>query len=110
MAGLAWGATFKFWDASTWSMPEYALWSVVILLGLELMSYLVNEIPQRFFNPSAIPIRGKHLDVLSWKDISFITWNKFTTTLFTYHALRFCWLSPRIAWVSARLADRLSGH
>ena len=42
---------------------QYALWSVVILLGLELMSYLVNEIPQRFFNPSAIPIRSETLDL-----------------------------------------------
>ena len=46
--------------------------------------------------------RGKHLDVLGPVDRAFIGFNKFSTCFFTYHTLRFCWLSSSVKWVSAR--------
>lgn len=51
----------------------------------------------------AVIHRGHHLDVLGAKDMAFIAWNKFTTTIFTYHTIRYCWTSKNVKWVSIQL-------
>jgi hypothetical protein len=58
----------------------------------------VYQVPPLLLSPQRIPQRGKHLDTLSALDWSFIAWNKFTTSIFTYHAVRYCWLSPALKW------------
>ena len=45
-----------------------------------------------------IPVRGKHLDVLSSKDLLFIGLSKAATAPFVYFYLRFAWEEPCIVW------------
>ena len=69
-----------------------------MLIGsLELLSFLVL-LSGRVLGSNLIKSRGRPLDRLTLKDVAFVSFNKLTTTLFTYHLLRFCWLSPRIHW------------
>ena len=98
VGAVLWGASFHFWDASTWLAWQYVAWAAVILAGLELMAWLVDHVPPLFLSAARIPRRGKHLDALSTLDWVFICWNKFTTSVFTYHALRYCWTSAEIKW------------
>jgi sterol desaturase/sphingolipid hydroxylase (fatty acid hydroxylase superfamily) len=93
-----WGASFRVWDAGSWQPWQYAAWAVVIMAGLELMALLVDRVPPLLLSARRIPQRGKHLDTLGTVDWAFICWNKFTTSVFTYHAIRYCWLSPSIKW------------
>lgn len=95
---LLWLSSFHVWDASTWSPGQYVGWALVVLAGLELMALLVNSVPPLFLSPQRIPHRGHHLDTLSTLDWGFICWNKFTTTVFTYHTVRYCWLASSIKW------------
>eukprot|EP01095_Lingulamoeba_sp_RSL-Kostka_P002562 TRINITY_DN1343_c2_g1_i1.p1 TRINITY_DN1343_c2_g1~~TRINITY_DN1343_c2_g1_i1.p1 ORF type:complete len:293 (-),score=22.05 TRINITY_DN1343_c2_g1_i1:223-1101(-) len=84
--------TFVLYQACFWEWYHYALFSVLIILALELLSFLVLKVPSLFSNitNNLIPVKGKHLDNLSMKDISFITFNKLCTIVFTYHLLQFC--------------------
>mmetsp|Transcript_2150 Transcript_2150/g.5024 ORF Transcript_2150/g.5024 Transcript_2150/m.5024 type:complete len:258 (-) Transcript_2150:115-888(-) len=99
---LTWLGTFQYYDASSWQPWEYVAWCSVIVLGLELMAWLVSNVPP-FFGPMMLPQRGKHLDVFTWKDCAFIAWNKFTTAVFTYHTVRFCWFSHAVQWELSEL-------
>ena len=74
VGAVLWGASFHFWDASTW-LAWHVAWAAVILAGLELMAWLVDHVPP-LLSAARIPRRGKHLDALSTLDWVFICWNK----------------------------------
>ena len=57
--------------------------TVVVFIGLEMLTIVVSLLFSTF---KRIPIKGKHLDVLSRTDHLYITINKFLTALFVYHA------------------------
>jgi len=99
-AAAAWLSAFKIWDASTWEWYQYCVWAGVIMLGFEILQFLVFNVPPVFVGANRIPIRGKHLDEFSSKDLAFISWNKLTATIFVYHSVRYCWLSSRILWAT----------
>jgi sterol desaturase/sphingolipid hydroxylase (fatty acid hydroxylase superfamily) len=42
--------------------------------------------------------RGKPLDVLTNIDWAFIIFNKLSTSVFTYHLLRYCAISGKVVW------------
>ena len=56
----------------------------VILLGLEILTYVVTGL---FSSAASIPVRGKHLDNLETIDNAFIAINKLITCCFVAHLL-----------------------
>ena len=44
LGAALWGASFQFWNASSWTPLQYAAWAGVILAGLELMALLVDKV------------------------------------------------------------------
>ena len=54
----------------------------VILLGLEILTYVVTGL---FSSAPSIPVRGKHLDKLETIDNAFIVMNKLITCCFVAH-------------------------
>eukprot|EP00457_Paulinella_chromatophora_P013881 gb/GEZN01014238.1/.p1 GENE.gb/GEZN01014238.1/~~gb/GEZN01014238.1/.p1 ORF type:complete len:224 (+),score=10.57 gb/GEZN01014238.1/:142-813(+) len=51
-----------------------------------------------------IKVRGAHLDSLSRIDIAFITFNRLTTIIFTYHLLQYTYNNSLIPWNIARIS------
>ena len=49
---------------------------------------------------SSIPVRGKHLDNLTFKDLLFIGISKAQTPPFVYLYLRYAYLEPNVLWDS----------
>lgn len=93
------GIMFFLVESREWRWWHYLAWCSFILLVLELLSSLVMLYGRVRFNESQlIAHRGKHLDELSRLDLSFITFNKLTTTLFTMHLLRYAWYSDAVRW------------
>ena len=71
-----------------WSLAQALIFSLVVLVGLEVLAFLVNLM--RFSTSARIPMRGKHLDALAAKDWCFISISKLSTVVFTHHLLLFC--------------------
>lgn len=94
-------ADFEIYNFSTWTWAQTSCWCVVLLCGLELLSYLVNSSASLF---KTIPVRGKPLENLSKLDLAFIMFNKSTTVVFTYHMLQFAWLSDKVLWASNEIS------
>jgi len=88
---------FRPWDASSWTWGQRLGWVGFVWGGLEVVSYLLDKIPP-LFKPKQIQMRGKHLDTPGIWDWGFVTFNKFSTTFFAYHSVRYCWYSPHISW------------
>ena len=89
----------------TWVLAEWRSWSVgqgaafaaVVLVGLEILAYLVNAM--QYATAKRIPNNGKHLDVLSSKDMAFISVSKLSTVVFTHHMLLYCGSSgSNVVW------------
>eukprot|EP00873_Tetraselmis_striata_P046444 jgi/Tetstr1/466708/TSEL_011181.t1 len=86
-------------DAPWWA---YAGFAVLVMAAMELLCFLVPHIGAAVLAlqgrkaAAAIPVRGKHLDAFSPTDRAFIAFNRLTTPVFTFHALRFLWSSPHI--------------
>ena len=94
------GSAFALYNASTWQWWHYPAWLTIILLGLEIVAALVHVLG-RVSRAKTIRVRGKHLDELSPLDRSFVTFNRITTAVFTYHAIQYLWYAPwggRVDW------------
>jgi sterol desaturase/sphingolipid hydroxylase (fatty acid hydroxylase superfamily) len=98
---LAGGLIFTIYDASEWQWQHYVVWTILILLALQILAVLVLSIGKvlGLDDPKqAIKIRGKHLDVLEPIDQVYISINKLLTALFTYQAINYVWFEPLIKW------------
>lgn len=94
------GAAFALYNADTWRWWHYPAWLSLILLGLELVAALVHVFG-RTSGAELIRPRGKHLDEFEPLDHLFITFNRCSTAVFTYHAIQYLWYSPwggRVSW------------
>ncbi|EWM22932.1 c-5 sterol desaturase [Nannochloropsis gaditana] len=98
------GGAFLLWNAHTWLSHHFIAWGLLVLAGLEILACLVFAFGRLRRVPS-IPMRGKHLDTLDARDLGFIAFNKLATTLFSYHLLRFLWLSKGPALVAWRVEE-----
>lgn len=73
------------------------LFGALILLAFELLDYISGHLG-KWINAKLIPVRGKHLDELSGKDILFVGLNKAATAPFVYLVLRYAYFEPNIVW------------
>jgi sterol desaturase/sphingolipid hydroxylase (fatty acid hydroxylase superfamily) len=85
----------QFVDVSTWTLSSYFIFAGLIFLGLEILSRIL---PYLFSTMKEIPIKGKHLDELSFLDNLFIFMNKLLTVIFVYHLLIVVNSSSTIKW------------
>lgn len=76
--------------ATTQCVKDLIVLTIVVLLALEILSNIVYHVP-KFFAASSIPVRGKHLDNFSWKDMTYIALNKCLTGLFVYCYFGYLW-------------------
>ena len=79
---------------------DLVLFGTLILLALELLNTLVKYFgkPGWLGKTQFIPVRGKHLDDLSKKDILFIGLNKAATPPFVYFFIRYMYYEPNMMW------------
>jgi len=93
------GTVFVLYNSATWNWYHYLGWVLIILCALELLTRLIFIFGSLLnFSKAKIPERGKPLYELTLLDHSFITFNKLTTAIFSYHVVSFCWYSKRIVW------------
>ena len=59
-----------------------SVFTVVILIGLEILTWVVTML---FSRAEQIPVKGKHLDKLEFIDNAFILTNKLITCCFVAH-------------------------
>lgn len=83
------------WDVSTWSWQFMLCYTLTVLAAIELVAHAVPWLFGMCYAKD-IKVRGRHLDRLSWLDLTFINFNKLVTVAFTYHFVRFAVLSPHI--------------
>lgn len=83
-------AAFILYNADTWQWYHYPLWLTVILLRLEIVASLVHVLGRRT-GAQIIRSRGKHLDNFEPLDNLFVAFNRCSTAVFTYHAIRYLW-------------------
>lgn len=98
LAGLL---AFAVYDASSWQWYHYALWTVAIVGALELLAYLVmagGHAAGMGKSGKSIPDSSPPLQELEFVDRAFIFGNKLLTAMFTYHVLRYAWVSGLIVW------------
>lgn len=88
-------ADFNIGEAKTWPYWLFPLFCGAIFIGLEILSIIL---PTLFRSWGHIEVRGKHLDELSSTDKFYILINKFATTLFVYHFLRYTSDAKNIKW------------
>ncbi|CAM9944798.1 unnamed protein product [Discosporangium mesarthrocarpum] len=99
------GAAFALHNAKTWNWWHYVAWTGLILLGLEIVAALVHVVG-RMSGAKSILVRGRHLDTLEPLDVTFISFNRLTTALFTYHCITYAWNAPdgaRLGWTLSEL-------
>ncbi|CAM9340719.1 unnamed protein product, partial [Choristocarpus tenellus] len=99
------GTAFALHNAQTWIWWHYVAWTVLILLGMEILATLVHVVG-RASGVKSITMRGKHLDTLEPLDVAFIYFNRLTTSLFTYHGIKYLWNAPwgaRLGWSLSEL-------
>ena len=73
------------------------LFGALILLAFELLDYISAHLG-KWINAKLIPVRGKHLDELSGKDLLFVGLNKGATAPFVYIVLRYSYFEPNVVW------------
>jgi sterol desaturase/sphingolipid hydroxylase (fatty acid hydroxylase superfamily) len=99
LTGFIIGAMVDFgeWSLENWSVGTIVGLCGAILVGLEILQRILHPI---FSNTGTklIPIKGKHLDTLSFDDNLFISINKGLTCMFVYHLIWVCQKSPSIVW------------
>lgn len=71
-------------------LQDLLILTIIVVSALELLNKLVYHVP-RISSASSIPVRGKHLDNFSWKDLAFIGFNKCLTGLFVYCYFGYLW-------------------
>lgn len=99
------GAAFSLVNADTWRWWHYPAWLSIILLGLEIVAALVH-VYGKASRTATIRPRGKHLDEFETLDRLFVTFNRCSTAVFTYHAIQYLWYGPwggRVAWSLSEL-------
>jgi len=96
------GSVFVLYNSKTWFWYHYVIWVLVIYGALGILTQLVIIGGTALNSKPLILERGKPL-ILTTLDYSYITFNKFSTSLFTYHAISFCWYSKRIIWDLTRI-------
>jgi len=79
---------------TTQSLQDMAILTVTFVLVMELVSVSVYHIPKGL--TSSIPVRGKHLDMFSWKDYLFIFVNKCMTGIFVYCYFGYLWAVRKV--------------
>jgi sterol desaturase/sphingolipid hydroxylase (fatty acid hydroxylase superfamily) len=94
---LAGAASFSLHDATAWQWYHYALWMGLMALALEVLATLVLRVGP-WAQPSVITDTAPPLTELSSIDHAYITVNKLTTALFTYHVIRYAWHSDTVEW------------
>jgi hypothetical protein len=77
--------------ATAQCLKDLIVLTIVVVVALELLSNLVYYVPKNLFTTSSIPVRGKHLDNLSWKDLTFIAINKCMTGMFVFCYFGYLW-------------------
>lgn len=88
-------AEYLMYDASTWEVWHFFAWVGVLVGGLELLSFIISQMKPLF---NQIPEQAKRLDTLSKLDWAFIVFNKLSTTVLSYHLVRYAWLSSSVSW------------
>eukprot|EP00924_Labyrinthula_sp_SR-Ha-C_P013684 maker-scaffold_5-snap-gene-10.66-mRNA-1 protein AED:0.23 eAED:0.23 QI:90/1/1/1/0.5/0.66/3/109/247 len=87
---------FETMNPKEWSLyPEKAVFCVVALVG-QLMIDVFCE--YMFSNAKKIPSKGSPLMKLTFKDLSFIVFNRLITSVFALNFMEFCFSSERIKW------------
>ena len=86
---------FVLGNADTWPTWLFPVFGGVIFAGLEILAIIV---PALFYSWEHIPIRGKHLDVLSSTDKFYVFLNKVFTCMFVYHFIKYTTKSATIEW------------
>eukprot|EP00730_Choanoeca_flexa_P005086 TRINITY_DN11869_c4_g5_i1.p1 TRINITY_DN11869_c4_g5~~TRINITY_DN11869_c4_g5_i1.p1 ORF type:complete len:284 (+),score=42.78 TRINITY_DN11869_c4_g5_i1:110-853(+) len=99
--------SIEIWDADTWPAWMFVAWPVGIIAGLELLAWLVLQL-EPFFN--TLEARGKPLDTLTNLDWAFVAFNKLSTSVFTYHLLRYCAVSGKVDWDLSHLDVTVMGQ
>lgn len=79
------------------SNEDLILFGAFILLAFELLQFLVHG-SGNWLGTKLIPVRGKHLDELSNKDLLFIGFNKLATAPFVYFFLRYAYFERNVIW------------
>lgn len=85
------------WDFANWSYAILPGFCIVIVLGMDLLSYIVPVIFGKLCE-KRIAIKGKHLDEFDARDKLYIRINKLMTSCFVYHMLWVCYYTPSIKW------------
>ena len=88
---------WKEWEVQNWTPAFTPTFCGIVVFGLEIWTRLVPFLCQ-ISNTSKIPVKGKHLDKLSSKDILFININKLFTIMFAYHVVWICSNVQTIKW------------
>lgn len=73
------------WDYTTWPLWFGVTFSLIILLGVEILSFIVLN---GFSFGKPIAVKGKHLDKLEFIDTAFVYFNRFTMIPFVYHLIQ----------------------
>lgn len=80
-----------------WNARDAILFVVLMLMSFELLDFLVKN-SGKWMQSKMIPVRGKHLDDLTPKDLFFIGLSKAGTAPFVYVYLRYAFHEPNIVW------------
>lgn len=94
--------------ASNWQPREFAMWALAILVGFEIMSFLVSNWGRIFRISKEIPERGQRLETLGKLDWTLIWVNRCISVVFVYHYLHFAWVwghdgSNHVRWAASEL-------
>lgn len=92
----------SFWDRiqagpNALTTLDKILFGALILMAFELLDYISGHVG-KWIHAKLIPVRGKHLDELSGKDILFVGLNKAATAPFVYFVLRYAYFEPNVVW------------
>lgn len=86
---------FALHDRSTWTWTQSVVFTVVVLVGYDILHRVV---PTIFDSWAKLPVKGKHLDHLDMKDYAFIAFNRLTGVTFVYNCLQFMSTSKSCMW------------
>jgi len=95
-------ALVSFWERvragpSALDPLDLVLCAAIVLLGFEFLDFVSNH-SGTWIGFKRIPVRGKHLDDLSSKDLLFIAISKAATAPFVYCYLRYAFFEPIVEW------------
>ena len=96
---------FELGDASRWTAAHAASFCLLVVAAFEFLSRVV---PFLFVRSGAIPARGRHHDVLDWKDTLCLSFNRCASVPFTYHYLKAAWVLPAVKWCERGTASSSS--